>query len=89
MAGTEGVAVRVVAIIAAQAMMEPGQVQMAASLEDLGLNSLGQVEVIFAIEEAFDVTVPFNANDPAASGFDTSSVLAVIAAVQALVAARA
>ena len=89
MSGTEGVAARVVAIIAAQAMMEPEQVPLAASLEDLGLNSLGQVEVIFAIEEAFDVTVPFNANDPAAGGFDMTSVLAVIAAVQALVAARA
>ena len=63
--------------------------RLSATLEDLGLNSLGQVEVIFAIQEAFDVTVPFNANDPEASGFDTTSVLAVIAAVEALVAARA
>ena len=73
------------AILAAFALALSGP----ASLADLGLNSLGQVEVIFAIEEAFDVTVPFNANDPGASGFDTTSVLAVIAAVEALLAARA
>ena len=82
---TESIAARVVAIIAEQAQMAPGDVPLGASLEDLGLDSLRLVEVIFAIEETFDVTVPFNANDPGASPFDTSSVSAVIAAVEALV----
>ena len=85
MAGTEGVAARVVAIIAAQALIAPDEVRLDASLEMHGLDSLGLVEVIFAIEETFDVAVPFNANDPGASPFDTSSVSAVIAAVEALV----
>lgn len=88
MAGTEGVAARVVAIIAAQALIAPDEVRLDASLEMHGLDSLGLVEVIFAIEETFDVAVPFNANDPGASPFDTSSVKAVIAAVAALVAAK-
>jgi acyl carrier protein len=46
------------------------------------------VESIFAIEEAFDISVPFNANDPSESDFDISTVASIIAAVEALVAAR-
>ena len=48
------------------------------SLEDLGIDSLGLVESIFAIEEAFDISVPFNANEPEASDFDISSVAAIV-----------
>ena len=88
MAGTEGIAARVVAIVAEQALIPPAEVRLDASLEMHGLDSLGLVEVIFGIEEAFDVAVPFNVNDPGASPFDTSSVRAVIAAVEALVAAK-
>jgi hypothetical protein len=44
------------------------------------------VESIFAIEEAFDIQVPFNANEPDQSDFDISSVAAIIAAVEGLVA---
>ncbi|MBR2572812.1 MAG: acyl carrier protein [Loktanella sp.] len=75
---------RIIAIIAEQAMLEPGDVTLDASLADLGIDSLGLVECIFAIEEGFDITVPFNANDPTASGFDISSVGAIIAAVKQL-----
>ena len=35
---------------------------------------LGLVEAVFAIEEAFDIQVPFNANDPQKSEFDISTV---------------
>ena len=55
-------------------------------MADLGIDSLGIVESIFAIEEAFDITVPFNANDPSASEFDISSVASIVAAVEKLIA---
>ncbi len=77
---------KVVSIIAQQAVVEPSDVRMDQSLEDLGINSMGLVEAIFAIEEAFDIQVPFNANEPAKSEFDISSVAAIIAAVEGLVA---
>ena len=80
---------RVIAILAEQAMLEPGDISLDQSLEDLGLDSLGLVESIFAIEEAFDVSVPFNANDPTEGEFDISSVDAIIRAVQGLVATQA
>ncbi len=77
---------RVIAIIADQAMLEPSDVTLDSSLEDLGVDSLGLVESIFAIEEAFDITVPFNANAPSAGDFDISTVGAIAAGVQRLVA---
>ena len=84
MAGT--VRDRVIAIIAEQAVLDPAQVTDGLSLADLGIDSLGLVEAIFAIEEEFDISVPFNANAPDDSGFDVSSVGAIVAAVQGLVA---
>jgi acyl carrier protein len=82
------VAETVVGILAQQAMIPPDAVQMDATPQDLGLDSLGLVEAIFAIEEAFDVTVPFNANDTGEKRFDMGTVGQVVAAVQGLVAAK-
>lgn len=81
-----GVQDKIIAIIAEQAVLEPGDVSMTSTLEDLGIDSLGLVESIFAIEEAFDISVPFNANEPDASDFDISSVAAIVRAVEGLVA---
>ena len=80
---------QVIAIIADQAMLEPSDIKMNNTLEDIGIDSLGLVESIFAIEESFDITVPFNANNPTESEFDISSVAAIVAAVEKLKAAQA
>ena len=80
---------RIKEIIAEQAMMDVDQVTDASSPADLGIDSLGLVESIFALEEAFDITIPFNANEPEKSEFDISNMGAIIAAVEALVAAKA
>lgn len=77
---------RVIEIIAEQAVLEPSDVSMDQTLEDLGIDSLGLVESIFAIEEAFDIQVPFNANEPDKSEFDISSVASIVKAVENLVA---
>jgi acyl carrier protein len=79
---------QVVAIIAEQAVLDPADISPDSTLESLGIDSLGLVESIFAIEEAFDISVPFNANDPSESDFDISTVASIVAAVEALVAAR-
>ena len=80
---------KVIAIIAEQAVLEPSDVGVDATLESLGIDSLGLVESIFAIEEAFDITVPFNANEPTAGDFDISSVAAIITGIEKLVAEQA
>ncbi len=86
---TETVRDRIVAILAEQAVLDASEVRLDATLADLGIDSLGLVEAIFAIEEAFDIQVPFNANEPSASGFDISTVGSIADAVESLVAARA
>ena len=75
---------QVIAIIAEQAVLEPQDVTLDATLESLGIDSLGLVESIFAIEEAFDISVPFNANNPSLSDFDISSVKTIIAGIERL-----
>ncbi|WP_135505467.1 acyl carrier protein [Roseovarius aestuariivivens] len=77
---------RVIDIIAEQAVLEPSDVTMDSTLEDLGIDSLGLVESIFAIEEAFDISVPFNANAPEESEFDISTVSSIVAGIEKLVA---
>ncbi|MCR9115078.1 MAG: phosphopantetheine-binding protein [Rhodobacteraceae bacterium] len=77
---------RVIEIIAEQAVLEPSDVTLDSTLESLGIDSLGLVESIFAIEEAFDISVPFNANAPEESDFDISSVASIIDGIERLVA---
>ena len=76
---------KVYSIIAEQAVIDVGSVSDTKTLDDLGIDSLGLVESIFAIEEAFDISVPFNANEPRQGDFDISSVGAIVRAVEQLV----
>ena len=76
---------KILSIIAREAAMEPTEVRPDMTLEELGLDSLGLVEMIFAIEETFGVSVPFNANEPTQSEFDISSVGAIVRAVERLI----
>ena len=79
---------RVIEIIAQQAMLEVADVTPDSAPGDLGIDSLGLVETIFAIEEEFDIEIPFNANEPEKSDFDISSVTAIIDAIKALITAK-
>lgn len=79
---------RVIAIIAEQAVLEPSDVTLDSTLEDLGIDSLGLVESIFAIEEEFDISVPFNANDPSESDFNIENVATIIAGIEKLIAEK-
>lgn len=88
MTGDEDIDARVRAILAELAMVDEADVTDGARLTDLGIDSMGLVEAIFAIEEAFDVAVPYNANAPEAAGFDVTTVGAVVAGVRALVCQR-
>lgn len=71
---------RVIAIIADQAMIDLADISADTALADLNLDSLVMVEIVFALEEAFDVTVPFNANTGEAA-FDMSTPAAIAAAL--------
>ena len=85
---SDDVSNRVAQIIAEQAMLDPEAIKPETTLDDLGLDSLALVEVVFGIEEAFDISVPFNANEPKASEFDISKVAHIVAGVKSLIAAK-
>ncbi len=77
---------RIIEIVAEQAVLEPSDITLDQSLDDLGIDSMGLVEAIFSIEESFDIQVPFNANEPEKSEFDISSVQSIVTAVETLIA---
>ena len=79
---------KVIDIIAEQAILDPGDVTLESSLDSLGIDSMGLIESIFAIEEAFDIQIPFNANDPSDSDFNISSVSSIISGIEKLVAEK-
>ena len=79
---------RIIQIIAEQAMLDPAELRLDMSPQDIGIDSMGLVESIFAIEEEFDISVPFNANEPEKSDFDVSNLGAIIQAVEKLVAEK-
>ena len=85
---TDAVSDKVIQIVAEQAMVDPADVTPQTTPDELGLDSLALVEVVFGIEEAFDISVPYNANDPAESQFDLSKVGAIIDAVKELIAEK-
>jgi acyl carrier protein len=72
----------VVDIIAKKKRVEKPTVELSDRLEDLGLESIDAVEMIFDLEEKFDIQIPVNANNPRTE-FDT--VAQVVKAVQQLV----
>jgi acyl carrier protein len=75
-----------IAIIASKVQSGQSTVQLTDKLTDLGLDSLRVVELIFDIEEKFDISVPFNAND---AELEFNTVAEVVHAVQRIVDAKA
>jgi acyl carrier protein len=79
----------VITILAEQAMQDPAAITGDMTIEELGLDSLGLVEAIFAIEERFDISIPFNSAEPGALGIDLTSVASIVDAVKGLMAQEA
>lgn len=74
----------VIAIIAKKKRVDKPTVELSDRLEDLGLESLDAVEMIFDLEEKFDITIPYNANTSnSRTEFDT--VGDVVKSIQKLV----
>lgn len=69
-------------IIAEKSAVERSKLSLDAKLKDLEIESLDVVEIVFAVEEKFDIHVPYNANDQELE-FDT--VGDVVKAVEKLV----
>lgn len=49
---------QVVAVIAKTAKRPPGEVRLDQTFEELGLDSLDGVEIVYELEERFGITIP-------------------------------
>lgn len=58
-------------IVARQLNRDASEIGDETNLEESGYDSLDVLETIFAIEEKFQIRVPFDANDPAVKGMKT------------------
>ena len=75
-------------IIADKGNVDRDKIKPESTLEDLELESLDVVEIIFELEEQFDIEIPFNANEDTTTGATYESVQDVVAAVAELVKAK-
>lgn len=76
---------KVIEIVAKESMVEHADITLETTPEELGIDSLGLLEIVFALEETFDINVPYNANDPTTSDFDLTNIGSVVAAVKKLI----
>ena len=67
-------------------MLDPEQIPPQSTPADLGIDSLGLVESVLAIEEAFGISIPFDANEPDKSGFAIATMGPILTAIETLVA---
>ena len=70
-------------IIATTLKRDPASLDVNAPLEALGVDSIDVVEVVFALEEKYGITIPFNANMAMSPTFATFG--SVIELIQTLV----
>jgi acyl carrier protein len=70
-------------IIAREAGIERDTIGLDSTLKDLDIQSLDAVQIIFEIEDHFDIEMPDRNPD-----FDTESVRGLVDAVERLVAAK-
>jgi acyl carrier protein len=75
-------------IIAKQAKVERSALTRKTSLAELNIQSLDLVEIVFALEDKFDLEVPYNANDPRSAGVSFENVGDVIDGIARLIAQR-
>jgi acyl carrier protein len=70
------------------AEVDRSKVTRDAKLTDLAIDSLDFVEIVFELEEKFDISVPYNANDPKSAGLAYDTVGQVVDGIAELVRAR-
>lgn len=77
------VANKVVEIVAREMKIDPGMVKLESSLEDLKIESLDVVQIVFSIEETFDITIPNNDKE-----YELKSVGDIVRGVERLIALK-
>lgn len=73
-------------IVGKQLGRDPGEFDESTNLLEAGYESLDVIETVFAVEEEFDISIEFNANDESAAQFET--IGDIVRAVDAEVAKK-
>ena len=72
---------KIIDIIAKQSPLARENISLESTMDDIDVESLDFVEIIFELEEQFDIYIPFNANEAS----DLQTVGGVVVAVEKLV----
>jgi len=59
---------RIIEIVAEQAEVDPSTIKSDSTLDDLGVASLTQIEILYSVEQAFDIDLPDRPEDPTPRG---------------------
>jgi len=76
---TDNVQQKIIGIIANEAQITPESLTPESTMEDFGVPSITQLEVLFAIEEAFNIELPDKPEDLTLAGL-TRQVMEKVAA---------
>ena len=79
---------KIISILSQQALIDETEISLESTPADLSLDSLNIVEIIFSIEETFDITIPFNANEPTKSEFIVDNVSTIVSGVKQLISEK-
>lgn len=72
-------------IVAQKAMIDRAKLSPDAKLADLQISSLDVVEIVFALEDKFQIQIPFNANS---TNMEFETVGEVVTIVEKLIVAK-
>ncbi|HEY0282685.1 MAG TPA: phosphopantetheine-binding protein [Rhizomicrobium sp.] len=76
----------VIEIVAKQAKVDGATLTLDTHLSELNLQSIDIVELVFAIEEKFDIEVPYSPSDMNTAGISFDTVGDIIDAVERMTA---
>ena len=79
------IAADTIAIIAKRLPVEKRNLHLSDRLDDLGIDSFSAVELIFDLEEKFDIQIPYNSNETRP---DFATVADVVEAIRKLVGGK-
>ncbi len=79
---------KIIKIIADKAGVAPNALQPDTKLSQLSISSLDMVEIIFSLEDAFSISIPFNANQQQGAHMEFKTVRDIVAAVETVVASQ-
>lgn len=74
----------ILAIVAKQAKVEVGTLKRETRLSELDLQSIDIVELVFALEDKFDVSVPYSPSDLNSAGISFDTIGDIVDAVKRL-----